>query len=57
VPVVVRELSDEEALQLSLVENPQQEDLNPVEETEGILQLLAPKLGCAVSEVLPFATR
>jgi len=27
------------------------EDLNPVEETEGILQLLAPKL--VVSEVLP----
>jgi ParB family chromosome partitioning protein len=53
VPVVVRDLSDEEALQLALVENLQREDLNPIEETEGILQLLAFKLGCAVSEIPP----
>ena len=44
VPVVVRDLSDNEALQLALVENLQREDLNPVEETEGILQLLALRL-------------
>lgn len=53
VPVVIRELSDEEALQLALIENLQREDLNPVEETEGILQLLAIKLGCISSEVAP----
>jgi ParB family chromosome partitioning protein len=46
-------LSDEEALQLALVENLQREDLNPIEETEGILQLLASKLECAVSEIPP----
>jgi ParB family chromosome partitioning protein len=51
VPVTIRELTDEEAIQIALVENLQREDLNPVEETEGILQLLAIHLKCAVSEV------
>ena len=44
VPVVIRELADEEALQLAILENLQREDLNPIEETEGLLQLLASKL-------------
>ncbi len=51
IPVVVRELSDEDAFQLALIENLHREDLNPVEETEGILQLLAFKLECHVAEV------
>jgi len=51
VPIVVRELNDDEALQLALVENLQREDLNPVEETEGILQLLALRLNVPVEKL------
>ncbi len=40
VPVVVREAGDEEALGLTLVENLQREDLNPIEEAQGFSRLL-----------------
>jgi len=40
VPVVVREASDHDALQLALIENLQREDLNPIEEATGYRRLL-----------------
>ncbi len=52
VPVTIRELTDSEAIAIALIENLQREDLNPVEETEGILQLVALRLECAQSEVI-----
>lgn len=52
VPVVIRELSDLETKELGLVENLQREDLNPVDETEGILSLLALQENLTVDEVI-----
>jgi len=40
VPVLVRTLSDEDAMAAGLVENLQREDLNPVEEAEGYQRLI-----------------
>ena len=52
VPVVIRELSELETKELGLVENLQREDLNPVDETEGILSLLALQENLTVDEVV-----
>jgi ParB family transcriptional regulator, chromosome partitioning protein len=40
VPVVVRGLSDQEAIEIAIIENVQREDLNPVEEAEGYRVLM-----------------
>lgn len=44
VPVLIKELNDSEAQAIALIENLQREDLNPVEETEGILSLIGLEL-------------
>jgi ParB family chromosome partitioning protein len=41
VPVIVREVADEQALALALIENIQREDLNPLEEAQAIRRLIA----------------
>jgi len=40
VPVVVREVGDEQALELTLVENIQREDLNPIEQARAFQRLM-----------------
>lgn len=40
VPIVIRDLSDSETMQLALIENLQREDLTPVEEARGYRQLM-----------------
>lgn len=40
VPVLIKEISDETALAISLIENIQRQDLNPLEEAEGIQRLV-----------------
>ena len=57
VPVIIREMTDNQAMQYALVENLQREDLNPVEETEGILALLEMRLGTSREEIISLLNR
>lgn len=54
VPCMIYNLSDQEAAEIALLENLQREDLNPVEETEGILDLLSMKLQRSREEVIAY---
>lgn len=40
VPIIVREMSDREALEIGLIENVQRQDLSPLEEAEGYRRLM-----------------
>ena len=57
VPVRVVDLSEKEARLFALVENLQREDLNPYEETVGVLALLSEVLGKSVEEVVGLLRR
>lgn len=57
VPIIIIEVDEASAFKLSLLENLQREDLNPVEETEGILHLLSWQLDCTTKEVVALLNR
>lgn len=40
IPCIIKELTDEENMLLAIIENMQREDLNPIEEAEGISQMI-----------------
>ena len=50
VPVVIKDLSDIETMEIAIIENLQREDLNPIEEAEG-LQALIDRCGFTQEEV------
>lgn len=54
---IVADLTDEQALEFELIENLQRQDLNPLEETKGILQLLSSRLQLAEAEVIALFQR
>ena len=40
IPCIIKELSDEQNMLIAIIENMQREDLNPIEEAEGISQMV-----------------
>jgi ParB family chromosome partitioning protein len=52
IPTICREMTDTEAQEYALTENLQREDLNPIEETNAILKLLAVTLNRSEKEII-----
>lgn len=57
IPVIVRDIDEQQAFELALLENLQRDDLNPIDETEGFLDLLSQSLGCPNQEVISLLNR
>lgn len=57
IPVVIRELNEQQAWELALLENLQRDDLNPIDETEGLLDLLSQSLQISQTEIVSLLNR
>ena len=57
VPVVIRQLGDEDALEIALIENFARSGLTDLEEADGVLRLLSKKLKTPVEDVPPLLHR
>jgi ParB family transcriptional regulator, chromosome partitioning protein len=57
VPVTVHELTDEQVVEIALLENLQRDDLNPIDETEGLLDLLCQRLRVSREAVISLLNR
>ena len=57
IPVVIRELSETQALEVALLENLQRADLSEIEETEGLLKLLSMRLQRTLTETVSLLYR
>lgn len=53
VPVVIRQLNDEDALEIALIENFARSGLTDLEEADGVLRLLSKKLKILIEDVPP----
>lgn len=53
----IRDLTDEQVIELALIENNHRSNPNPVEETQGILKLLSIRLGKTCEEVIALLNR
>ena len=51
IPAIIKTLSDENAMEIALIENVQRENLNPIEEAEGYKNLMQ-KCGYEISDVV-----
>jgi ParB family transcriptional regulator, chromosome partitioning protein len=57
VPVIIRFFTDQQAVEVALLENLQRDDLNPIDETDGILKLICKSLNFTEADVTSLLNR
>ena len=57
IPAIIRKFGENEAFELALLENLQRDDLNPIDETEGLLTLLSQALKLSADDIISLLNR